>query len=226
MKRIEVKNAPIRIFLADDHAVVRRGIARIIEEEEDMEVVGQAGDGVSAVDGIKTLRPDVAIMDIGMPGLSGIEAAKQAVQAVPTVRILILTVYDWDDFLFRALQAGAVGYVLKGADVDDLLRAIRTVHAGEVFVHPQMTTKLVGDYLSRLRSGEGQDEYAKLSAREREVLPLLADGRSNDDISAILSISPYTVQTYRQRVMQKLNLHSRSELLKYALRRGIIRLQS
>lgn len=220
-----MKGAAIRVFLADDHVVVRRGIARIIEEEDDMEVVGQAGDGVGAVEGIIRLRPDVAIMDIGMPGLSGIEAARQAVQAVPTVRILILTVYDWDEFLFRALQAGAAGYVLKGADVDELLRAIRAVHAGEVFVQPRMTTKLVGDYLSRLRSGEGQDEYAKLSAREREVLPLLADGRSNEDISAILSISPYTVQTYRQRIMQKLSLHSRSELLKYALRRGIIRIQ-
>ncbi|MFQ5872947.1 MAG: response regulator [Dehalococcoidia bacterium] len=215
----------IRVFLADDHPVVRRGIARIIEGEPDMEVVGEAGDGAEAVDVAKALQADVVLMDIGMPGISGIDATKQLSRAAPDVRVLILTVYDQDDFLFRALQAGASGYVLKGAEVDDLLQAIRIVHKGEMFVYARMTTKLVRDYMKRLQGGEGQDEYERLSAREREVLPLLADDRTNQDIAELLHISPYTVQTHRQHIMQKLNLHSRGELLKYALRRGLISLE-
>lgn len=214
----------IRVYLADDHTIVRRGIARLLDEEADMEVVGEAGDGTEAIQGVQQLRPDVVLMDIGMPGLSGIEATRQIVQTVPGVQVLILTVYDQADLLFRALQAGAAGYVLKGADMDDLLRAIRTVHSGEVFIHPQMATRLVQDYLKRLESGEGQDQYEKLSGREREILPMLADDLMNREIAEVLHISPLTVQTYRQRIMQKLNLHSRSELLKYALRKGLIRL--
>ncbi len=221
----ENQDPKIRVFLADDHPVVRRGIARIIQEEPDMEVVGEADDGAGAVEATKTLQVDVVVMDIGMPGVSGIDATRQITEAVPDTRVLILTVYDRDDFLFRALQAGAVGYVLKGAEVDDLLRAIRTVHAGEVFVYPRMTTKLVRDYIRGLESGEGQDRYEKLTPREREVLPLLADDNANQEIAEILHISPYTVQTHRQRIMQKLNLHTRGELLKYALRRGLISLE-
>ncbi len=190
-----------------------------------MEVVGEARDGAEAVATALRLRPDVVLMDIGMPGVSGIDATRQITGDAPEVRVVILTVYDREDFLFRALQAGAAGYLLKGADVDDLLRAIRTVHGGEMFVYPRMTTKLVRDYVRRLPGGEGRDEYETLSAREREVLPMLADGRSNQEIAELLSISPHTVQTHRQRIMQKLNLHNRSELLRYALRRNLIHLE-
>ncbi len=222
---IEEKKTKIRVFLADDHTVVRRGISRMVQEEADMEVVGEAADGDEAVEAIQKLLPDVVLMDIGMPGTSGIEATRQITQTAPEVRVLILTVYDRDDLLFRALQAGATGYVLKGAEVDDLLQAIRTVYSGEAFVYPRMTTKLVRDYLRRLQSGEGQDTYEKLSAREREILPLLAEDRTNQGIAEMFHLSPFTVQTYRQRIMQKLNLHSRSELLRYALKRGIISLE-
>ncbi|MBI4202395.1 MAG: response regulator transcription factor [Chloroflexi bacterium] len=215
----------IRVFLVDDHVVVRRGIARIVQGEDDMEVVGEAGDGGEAVQAVLRLRPDVVLMDIGMPTVSGIDAARQIHEAVPDSRVLMLTVYDQEDILFRALQAGASGYVLKGATVDEVLRAIRTVYAGEVFIHPSMTAKLVRDYLNRLQSGDAQDESAKLSAREREVLPLLAEGLANQEIAQRLHISPYTVQTYCQRIMEKLDLHSRTELLKYALRKGLIRLE-
>jgi two-component system response regulator NreC len=222
---VERQPRRVRVLLADDHVLVRKGIARLIRGEPDMEVVGEASDGREAVEAARTLRPDVVLMDIEMAGLSGIDATRQITQAQPESRVLMLTVYDREDFLFRALQAGAAGYVLKGAEVEDLLRAIRTVDAGEVFVYPRMTTKLVRDYLKGVQGGKGPDEYEKLSVREREVMPLLADGRTNDEIAALLHISKYTVQTYRQRIMQKLNLHSRTELLKYALRKGLIRLE-
>lgn len=202
----------------------RRGIARFIREEPDMEVAGEAKDGAEAVQAAVRLRPDVVVMDIGMPGVSGIDATGQIVAAIPEARVLMLTVYDRDDFLFRAVQAGAVGYLLKGADIEDLLRAIRAVHAGEIFMYPSMAAKLVRDYVDRLQGGESGDEYQRLSAREAEVLPLVADDMTNQQIAELLNISPYTVQTHRQRIMRKLNLHSRGELLKYALRRGLIRL--
>ncbi len=222
---VEREQRKIRVFLVDDHTVVRRGIAHVVQDEADMEVVGEAGDGAEALEAVTALRPDVVLMDIGMPGISGIDAARHIIRAVPEVRVLFLTVYDQDDFLFRALQVGATGYVLKGAEVDELLQAIRTVYSGEVFIPPRMMAKLVRDHVRRLPTGEGQGEYEKLSPREREVLPLPADDRSNQEIAGTLHISPYTVQTYRQRIMQKLNLHSRSELLKYAIRRGLIRLE-
>lgn len=215
----------IGVFLADDHALVRHGIALIIQGEADMEVVGEVGDGAEAVEAVKKVRPDVVLMDIGMPTISGIEAAKQIIQAASDVRVLMLTMYDQDEYLFRALQAGASGYVLKGAKAEDLLRAIRTVCAGDVFIHPRMATKLVQHYVSRLQKGEGHDRYERLSAREREILPLVADARTDQEIGELLHISRYTVQTYRQRIMQKLDLHSRSQLLKYALQRGLIHLE-
>jgi len=222
----EERAKTIRVFLADDHVVVRRGIARIVQGEDDMEVAGEAGDGGEAVQAVLRLRPDVVLMDIGMPGISGIDAARQIHEAIPDSRILMLTVYDQEDLLFRSLQAGASGYVLKGATVDEVLGAVRTVYSGEMFIHPSMTAKLVRDYMMRLHSGEVSDEHEKLSPREREVLPLLADGRTNQEIAQQLHISPYTVQTYCQRIMEKLDLHSRTELLKYALRKGLIRLDS
>ena len=214
----------IRILLADDHTIVRRGIVRIIGEEPDMEVVGEVGDGLQAVEEALRLRPDVILMDIGMPRLSGVEAARQITQADPRIRVLMLTIYDQDSFLFQALQAGASGYLLKGADVDELTEAVRTVYAGEVFVHARMATKLVGDYLRRVWSGERMSDYEALTAREKEILPLLADDRSEQEIANLLNLRPNTVRTYRQRVMEKLNLHSKTELLKYALRRGLVSL--
>lgn len=215
----------IGVFLADDHTVVRRGIAHIVQGEDDMEVVGEAGNGSEAVEAVLRLRPDVVLMDIGMPGISGIDATRQIHEAAPDSRVLILTVYDQEDLLYRALQVGALGYVLKGATVDEVLGAIRTVYAGGVFIYPSMTAKLVRDYQMRLQSGEVQDKSGKLSTREREVLPLLAEGLANQEIAQRLHLSPYTIQTYRQRIMEKLDLHSRTELLKYALRKGLIRIE-
>lgn len=216
--------AQIRVLLVDDHTLVRSGIARILAEEPGMEVVGEVGDGTAAVDAALRLRPDVVLMDVEMPQMSGIEAARQIAAADPSIRVLMLTMYDLDDVLFEALQAGAAGYILKGAAVDELLNAVRLVSAGDAYVGTRMTTRLIEDYLRRFQSGEVGDEYETLTTREQELLPLLADEQSNEEIARLLDLSPFTVRTHRQRVMQKLNLHTKSELLKYALRRGLISL--
>ena len=215
----------ITVFLADDHTLARQGIALMLEEPSDVEVVGETGDGWQTVEAVNKLRPDVVLMDIDMPGLSGIEATRRIAQASPEISVIMLTVYARQDYLSRSLDAGARGYVLKAAGVDDLLAAIRTVHAGEVFIYPAMATRLVSDYLNRLRGGERDDPYEKLSAREREVLPMLAEGRSAPDIAAAIRVSPYTAQTYRQRIMHKLDVHTVTELLLFAIRRGLIRLE-
>ncbi len=216
----------IRVLIADDQPVVRRGITLLLGEEADLEVVGEAGDGLQAVDSARRLRPDVVLMDIDMPSLSGLEATRQIVETLDDVAVLILTVYDREDFLFQALQAGAMGFVLKTACVEELIGGIRTVKSGEVFIYPQMATKLVGDYVRRTHMHPGEEGYQKLSGRERQVLPLLAESYTNQEIASQLHLSPFTVQTYRQRIMRKLDLHSRTELLKYALRNRLISLES
>ena len=215
----------IRVVIADDQPIVRQGVALLLEQETDIEVVGQANDGWEAIECVRRLRPDVVLMDIEMPELSGLEATRRITEAFPEVSLLILTGHDREDYLFQALQTGALGYVLKTANVEELMGAIRTVQAGEVFIYPRMATMLVGEYLRRMRTGQAGDGYETLSMREREVLPLLAESHTNQDIADLLHLSPYTVQTYRQRIMRKLDLHSRTELLKYALRKKIIRLE-
>lgn len=215
----------VRVFLADDQPIVRRGIALILAEDPGIEVVGEAGDGWETVERVLVLTPQVVLMDIDMPGISGLEATKRITETAPDVAVLMLTIHDREDFLFQSLQYGARGYLLKAASVDELLGAIRTVRSGDVFIYPRMATKLVGDYMRRMRSTDGGDQYGRLSAREREVLPLLAESHTNQEIANTLHLSPYTVQTYRQRIMRKLDLHSRTELLKYALRARLISLE-
>ena len=214
----------IRVFIADDQPIVRRGIALLLQEEDDIEVVGEGNDGAETIDGVQRTRPDVVLMDLDMPGISGLDATRQLTEAMPEVSILVLTIHDRDDFLFQALQTGAMGYILKSAGVDELVGAIRTVHAKDVFIYPSMATKLVGDYLKRMQTPQSKDDYQRLSMREREVLLLLAESHTNQEIADILFLSPYTVQTYRQRIMRKLDIHSRSELLKYALRKRLVSL--
>lgn len=215
----------IGVLLVDDHAIFRAGLARVIREEPGMDIVGEADDGPMAIEMAQKQKPDVILMDIEMPGMSGIDATEKIVGTVADANIIMLTIYDQDEFLFRALQVGASGYLLKGVDVDDLLRAIRTVAGGDIFIYPRMATKLVRDYLLQPRAESVGEEYGQLSPREKELLPLLAEGLSNTKLAEVLHISPHTVQTHCQRIMQKLNLHRRSELLKYALKKGLIRLE-
>ena len=215
----------IRVFITNDQPIVRRGIALLLAREAGIDVVGEAGDGWETIESVQVLRPDVVLMDIDMPGMSGLDATKKLVSSEPKVPVLILTIHDREDLLFEAIRSGAFGCILKTANVEDLVGAIRTVHSGEVFIHPRMATMLVGDYLRRLNPDQSQDGYQRLSAREREVLPLIAESHTNHEIAEALHLSPYTVQTYRQRIMRKLDLHSRTELLKYALRRRLISLE-
>ena len=196
----------------------------LLQQESDIEVVGEAGEGEEAVELAQRLRPDVVLMDIRMPGISGLDATRQIDDVATDVSVLILTVRDREDFLFQALQSGALGYILKSADVDVLVGAIRTVRAGDVFIYPSMAKKLVGGYLKGTWASHHDGDYNKLSTREREVLPLLAESHTNQEIAGMLHLSPYTIQTYRQRIMRKLDVHSRTELLKYALRKRLVSL--
>jgi two-component system response regulator NreC len=210
----------IRVLLADDHAIVREGVRMILNAQPDMEVVGEASDGVGALRLAQTLKPDLALMDIGMPGMNGLEATRALKEAQPLIQVLILTMLEDEDYFFRILAAGASGYVLKGAGSDELLSAIRAVSQGGVYLFPTMAKKLVGDYLKgQAGSAAAADP---LTPREREVLKLIAAGKMNREIAELMVISLNTVQTHRLHLMEKLNLHNRTELIKYAIRRGLL----
>jgi two-component system response regulator NreC len=215
----------IRVVVVDDHTLMRQGLVGLLDEDPDLVVVGQAGDASSALDTIEETRPDVVLMDVGLPGVSGLELTVRVKRIVPDIRVLVLTMYEREDYLFEALQAGASGYVLKGADIQDLLTAVRTVARGETYVYQSLTGKLVADYLSRIEDGADRKDYDGLSTREREVLALIAEGLTTSQIADRLYLSPHTVQTHRDHVMTKLDLHSRVALTKYAIRKGLIELE-
>jgi len=212
----------IRVLIVDDHAIVRAGVRLLLQAEPDIEVVGEASDGEGAIAQTEALQPDVVLMDLAMPGISGLEAGREIKRLWPHVHVLALTMHRSDDYFFRMLEAGASGYVLKGADPADLITAVRTVHQGEVFLYPSMAKKLVSDYLVRVQSGEERASYDGLTDREREVLRLIAEGNTTAEIAQMLHVSPHTVQSHRRAIMEKLNLHDRVELVKYAIRRGLI----
>ena len=215
----------IRVVVVDDHTLMRQGLVGLLDEDPDLVVVGQAGDASSALDVIEDMRPDVVLMDVGLPGVSGLELTVRVKRIVPDIRVLVLTMYEREDYLFQALQAGASGYVLKGADIQDLLTAVRTVARGDTYVYQSLTGKLVADYLSRIEDGADRRDYDGLSRREREVLALIAEGLTTSQIAERLYLSPHTVQTHRDHVMTKLDLHSRVALTKYAIRKGLIELE-
>ncbi len=210
----------IRVLLADDHAIVRDGVRMILNAQSDLEVIGEASNGAGALSLAHSLKPDIVLMDIGMPGMNGLEATRALKEAQPQIQILILTMHEDEDYFFRILAAGASGYVLKGAGSDELLSAIRAVSQGGVYLFPSMAKKLVGDYLKGLDSGGGSGD--PLTPREREVLKLIAAGKTNRDIAESLVLSLNTGQTHSLHIMEKLNLHNRSELIRYAIRRGLI----
>ncbi len=214
--------APIRVILADDHPILRSGLRLLLGAEPDLEVVGEANNGIEAVEQTTRLRPDVVVMDIAMPGMSGLEATRRISQLETGARVLILTVHAEEQYLLPVVQAGGSGYVLKSQADTDLLEAIRAVHRGEVFLDPPAQKMLLEDYLDRVKAGKEIDSYQTLSEREREVLKLTAEGYTAQEIADRLVLSPKTVDTYRQRVMDKLNLHHRAELVKYALRKGLL----
>ena len=214
--------AKIRILVADDHTVIRRGIVGLLNTQPDMEVIDEAGNGREAVAKTEATSPDVVLLDVAMPELNGLGATRTIKGQWPNVQVLILTMHDREDYLFEALRAGASGYVLKGADTEDLLTAVRSVARGEVYLYPQVARGLVSDYLRRVQSGEDVASFDGLTDREREILQLIAEGKTAAQIAEDLHISPHTVQSHRDNIMTKLDLHNRAALIRYAIRRGLV----
>ena len=212
----------IRILLADDHTILRAGLRMMLNAQPDMEVVGEAQDGRQAITETQRLQPDVVLMDITMPDMNGIDATRQIKRILPETKVLVLTMHENDEYVFQALRAGAAGYMLKEAADTDLISALRVIQSGQFYLSPMAQSVMVGDYLQRVRTGEEKDSYSSLTEREREILKLVAEGYTNNQIAERLIISPKTVDTHRTHVMDKLNLHSRAELVKYAMRRGLL----
>ena len=215
----------IRLLLADDHAVVRSGLRMLLQAQPDMIIVGEAETGQEAIRRVAELSPDVVLMDIEMPGMNGIEATRRIKANAPAAAVLALTMYEDDQYFFEMLRAGASGYVPKRAAPDELVSAIRAVSRGEVFLYPSLAGRLVQDYLRRGPAGEGETPSDELTPREQEVLTLIAQGFSNNEIADRLVISAKTVDRHRENIMRKLNLHNRVDLVKYALRKGLIGLE-
>lgn len=214
--------AAITILLVEDHAVVRSGLKMLLNAEPDLEVIGEAEEGVEAVRKALELRPRVVLLDLSLKGVNGLEAARQINKANPEIHLLVLTMHQNEEYFFQALQAGALGYVPKSAPDHEVLTAIRTVAQGKSYLHPSVAGLLVSDYLERVRQGEQSSSLQLLTGREREILQLVAAGYSNKEIADRLCLSVHTVHNHRNRLMEKLGIHDRMELLKYALRHGLI----
>jgi two-component system response regulator NreC len=211
----------IRVLLADDHTILRDGIRALLDDQADIEVIGEAGDGQATVKMTAQLQPDVVVMDIAMPLLNGLEATRQIQRDLPHVKVLILTMHENEEYIRQVLAAGALGYVLKDAAARDLIGAIRAVYQGEAVLSPAITRLVIEDYL-RWGDIRPPDSSNGLTSREREVLQLIAEGYTNKEIAEILCISIKTVQSHRTNLMSKLDLHDRGELIKYAIQKKII----
>jgi two-component system, NarL family, response regulator NreC len=212
----------IRVLLADDHTLIRAGLRMVVAAQPDLTVVGEAGDGREAVAMAQNLKPHVVVMDIGMPSLNGIEAARQIRAALPETQVVMLSMHSDEGYILRALKAGAKAYLLKDSAEPDLARAIRAAAAGKSFFSPAVGKVLLEDYMRAIERSGAQDSYEILSAREREILQLVAEGHSSKEIADMLHLSVYTVETHRARLMQKLNLRGIPELILYAVRKGIV----
>jgi two-component system, NarL family, response regulator NreC len=212
----------IRILIADDHGIVRTGLRLQLERNDQFEVVGEAADGREAVHMAEQLLPDIVIMDIAMPNLNGIQAAAQIVKGLPQTGIIMLSMYSDETYITRTLAAGARGYLLKDNAEVDLYRAVQVVAQGKPFFSPAIANTLLEDYMFQMQQRGLQDSYDLLTDREKEILQLLAEGRSNKDVAVLLNLSTHTVETHRTRIMQKLDLHSAAEIVLYAVRKRIV----
>jgi len=212
----------IHLLLVDDHEIVRTGLSMLLESESDIKIIGQASNGLQALEMASQLHPDVVIMDITLPDISGIEVTRRLKAQNPEIAVVALTIHEDQQYFFEMLQAGADGYVPKRAASDDLIKAIHAASNGEVYIYPSLAKVLVADFLNQTGDEKTRESVNGITAREQEVLGMLAAGKSNDDIAAVLSISKHTVARHRENLMRKLGLHSRSELVKYAIRKGLI----
>jgi two-component system response regulator NreC len=212
----------IRLLLVDDHAVVRSGLKMLLENERDVEIIGEASSAAEAMEAALRLKPNVILMDIGLPDLSGIDATREIKKRTPEVAIVALTIHEDEEYFFKMLEAGASGYVPKRAAPEELITAIRAAATGQVYLYPSLAKLLVRDFLDGGRAGT-EPTSSDLTDREQEVLAYLAEGASNEEIAVSLVISPKTVARHRENIMRKLNLHSRAELVRYAIRKGIIK---
>jgi len=212
----------VRILLADDHTVMRAGLRLLLERHENFEVVGEAADGREAVELAAGQKPDVVVMDVAMPHLNGVEAARQILSRNPEIAIVMLSMHSDESYVLRSLKAGARAYLLKDSAEADLIAAIQAIIEGRSFFSPGVRALLKEDYIYRLQKFGADDTYELLTPREREVLQLVAEGRSNKEVASLLGLSLYTVETHRTHILQKLNLHSVPELILYAVRKGII----
>ena len=212
----------IRVLLVDDHKMFRAGIRALMSSQRDMEVVAEASTGEEALELVSTLSPDVVLLDIGLPGMGGVEVARHIRAEHPKVQVLALTAHDRPEYFFEILRAEAAGYVLKEAAPSELFTAVRAAYRGEAYFYPTVARKLLNDYLRRAGSGKERESYDGLTPREREVLKLIAEGYSNRDIAERLVISVNTVEVHRTRLMRKLDMHKRADLVKYAIRSGLI----
>jgi len=210
----------IRVLLAEDHTIVRKGLRSLLDDETEIEVVGEAEDGQQAIELVQRVQPDVVLMDITMPVLNGPEATRQIKKLFPQVKVVVLTVHSTEEYIFQILRAGASGYVVKQAAVSELVQAIQTVHRGDSFLSPSISRQVVEEYGRRAEAIE--DKYDRLTNREREVLQLIAEGRANREIAQLLHVTVKTVEAHRAHLMDKLGLRSTAELTRYALRKGMV----
>ena len=215
--------ARIQLLLVDDHDVVRSGLRMLLENEADLVILGEAGSGKQALELAAKLGPDVVIMDITLPDMSGIEVTRRIKQSHPKIAVVALTIHEDQQYFFEMLQVGASAYVPKRAAPTDLTAAIRAAHRGEMYIYPSLAKLLVSDFLSRAGEGDEKATMNGLTPREQEVLSMLAEGKTNEEIAAALTISRHTVARHRENLMGKLGLHNRSELVKYAIRKSLIK---
>ena len=213
---------PIKVFLADDHTIVRQGLAKLLEAEPNIKVVGEAQDGREAVNKVQKLNPDIVIMDIAMPLLNGIEATRQIKKVLPQIKIIILSMHSHDRYISELIKLGASGYLLKDSTGSEIVKAVSAAVKGDVYLSPSISRRVVEDYLSLKKTSSREDLYAKLSNREREVFQMIAEGHSTRKISDILCVSPSTVKTHRANIMEKLQLDNISQLIQFAIRLGIV----
>jgi two-component system, NarL family, response regulator NreC len=213
---------PVRILVADDHAIIRRGLRALLAHDPEFEIVAEACDGLEAVELAGRVRPDVAILDISMPSLNGLEAARRILSALPGTQIVLLTVHADESYLLGALKAGARGYVLKNSAEIEVVEAVRAVSTGKAYFSPKVSRILADEYLRDLQAQNVDDPFDLLTGRERQILQLLAEGQSNKDIANLLNLSPTTVICHRQHIFQKLDFHNVADLILYAIRKGIV----